>query len=212
MSYPKKTSEQKEFLYHKSVNSAAIEMRETLFNRLKLYVEGYLAEISHRMTGERDREDAVPDSREERGALGVKTLHGLAQWQRERKPESPDEGPFYRRPRRGEDPVEIPEEELRQDLEKEREARERSAREYEELARIYKQLTGERFENPYWDRYEGPNVEDGNFLEYADDRDIDPEKDREIGRKASQFDKIMRDRREMMAERLFDLRHKLAYD
>jgi hypothetical protein len=215
MDYPKEISEQKEFLFHNSVNSAATEIRETMFNRLKLYVEGYLAGISHRMTGERDREDPVPDSREERGALGVEALYGLARWQRERKPQVPksgDEGPFWRYHRRGEDPEEMTEEEMRQGLQEEREALERDAREYEELARIYKQLTGNRFENPYWDRYEGPNIENGNFLEYADDRDIDPEKDREMGRKASRFDEVLRERREMMAERLFSLRHKMTYD
>lgn len=212
MDYPKEISDQKEFLFHSSVNSAAVEMRESLFNRLKLYVEGYLADISHRMTDARGREDPVPSGREERGALGVEALYGLARWQRERKPETPEEGPFYRPTRRGEDPEEMTEEEMRQTLQEEREARERSAREYEELARIYKQLTGDRFENPYWDRYEGPNIADGNPLEYDQGRDIDPEKDREMGRKASRFDMVLRERRELMAERLFALRHKMNYD
>jgi hypothetical protein len=212
MDYPKEISEQKDFLFHNSVNSAAIEMRESLFNRLKLYVEGYLADISHRMTDTRGREDPVPDSREERGALGVEALYGLARWQRERKPETPEEGPFYRHHRRGEDPEEMTEEEMRQTLQEERQALERDAKGYEELARIYKQLTGDRFENPYWDQYEGPNTEDGNFLEYDDDRDIDPEKDQEMGRKASRFDMVLRERREMMVERLFALRHKMNYD
>jgi hypothetical protein len=210
--YPKDISGEKDFLFHSSVNSAAIEMRESLFNRLKLYVEGYLADINYRMTSERKLGDPMPDGREKRGALGVKTLHVLARSQRRRKPEAPGEGPFYRHTRRGEDPMEIPEEEMRQTLQEEREARERSAREYEELARIYKQLTGDRFENPYWDRYEGPNVTEGNPLEYDQDRDIDPEKDRKMGRKASRFEKVLRDRREMMTERLFALRHKMTYD
>lgn len=183
-----------------SPGSVADEIRGTAFNRLQHYVEGYMATIAHRFLDTDPR--PLPPGRKARGKIGLRALKAQAQdfWDRANGMAGRTEQML----KDGKDLEEIGE---WQDSCRE------NANKLEEIARIYRQLTGAQIENPYWDRYKSPDPAAGNYvLEYADDRDVDEEKQREIGRKASAFDTAQRKRREQMLERLLALRHMLTYD
>lgn len=188
-----------QFLYERHPNSTWTEMQEEDFNRVILYVEGYLANIAYRI---KSAPNPMPPGREERGFWGTAYAQAAAASRIKKAGNASNYGP--QRSRRGEDTKDqLVYTGRKEDLLEQ-------ARRWGELARIYKQLTGDRFENPYWERWENPSSTDGDPLEYPDH--VDEEKQEEIARKASRFDKVQRDRRQLMHERLQDIKSIMTYD
>lgn len=116
----------KKYLYQRSPGSAAWEIDEYMFRKLVLYVEGYLADIAHRIT---DAPKAVPPDRETRAKWGRRALEGLA---------TERNTPHY-----------MPEEETSA-------RRQQSMKDWKEIGRIYDWYTEEYddWEDPYIDQAE----------------------------------------------------------
>lgn len=172
-------------LHSPDPGNAGFEIRRSLFRRLKLYVEGYLADISHRHFEEAP--NPMPADQKVRKQWGQKMLEKLFQKYDDRKFDEYSENLKYAHHRdRGED--------------------------WAEIKRIYKWLTEDwpQWQNPYWEKAPSPTFKQGKPISFSSKEE--QKKFNQITDRAERLDWITEERVRGRARRLFNRRHLLRYD
>jgi len=171
------------YLHEPDASSAAREIRSILFRKLEIYVEGYLANVSHRFLD--DAPNPMPADQKTREKWGYRTLLHLAE-ECDGKCVPEDEDLKYTH--HGDDG------------------------DYEELARIYHWMKWEypNWHNYYWEKAPAPTIEQGKGITFASEKA--KERFDHYTDRAERLDWIIEERIRGREQRLFERRHLLRYD
>ena len=171
------------FLHFSDSGSAGFEIRRSLFRKLKLYVEGYLADISHRHF--EGAPDPMPANQKARKHWGQKMLKKLS----EKYDDHDDSGECMKYAHHGD-----------------------QGKDWAELGRIYKWMIEDwpNWENPYWKKAPSAKIEQNKPITFCSEEEL--KEFNRLTSKAERLDWITEERVRDRARRLFNRRHLLRYD
>ena len=172
-------------LHASDPGNAGFEIRRSLFRRLKLYVEGYLADISHRYFEEAP--NPMPADQDVRKQWGQKMLEKLSQKYDDRKLDNRSADLKYAH--HGD-----------------------QGKDWAEIRRIYKWLIEDwpQWKNPYWEKAPDPTFKQGEPISFSSKEK--QKRFNQITDRAERLDWITEERVRDRTRRLFNRRHLLRYD